>query len=522
MPVTLSSLSFATPEGTPLFTDLTLAFGPERTGLVGRNGTGKSTLLALMAGRLQPSSGRVQVDGRLSVLRQSFAPGETLADLFDIRAALALLDRAEAGTASAEELADADWTLPSRLEAALASVGLSCAPETPLETLSGGQATRAALAAVMFDAPDMLLLDEPTNNLDREGRQAVIDLLAAWPRGAVVVSHDRELLEGMDAIVELTSLGATRFGGGYSAYRAQKDVQLAAAAHDLGAAERQRDEAAKKAQQAAERKAKKDAAGKRSRAKGGQPKMLMDKAQERAEGSKGAGIRLREARAAEAEAGHEAARAKVEVLQPMRMDLPSTGLPREKVVLRLEGVTGGYGDVPVIRDASWQLTGPERVAITGPNGCGKSTLLALVTGALVPIAGQVHRPVAMALLDQSVNLLDPDETLREAFLRLNPGADENGARATLARFKFRADEALRKVGSLSGGQRLRGGLACTLGGPQPPGLLILDEPTNHLDLDAIEALESALAGYDGALLVVSHDARFLDALGLTRRITLGS
>ncbi|MFN4101280.1 MAG: ABC-F family ATP-binding cassette domain-containing protein [Pararhodobacter sp.] len=525
MSVTISSLSWSTPDGNPLFTDLSLSIGPGRTGrtgLVGRNGTGKSTLLRLIAGEVVPLAGRVQVTGRAALLRQGFLPGETLADLFGAREGLALLDRAGAGEASAEDLAAADWTLPARLEAALAAAGLAFAPETPLETLSGGQATRAALAAALFDAPDLLLLDEPTNNLDRDGRRRVREMLAGWPGAALVVSHDRELLETMDAIVELTSLRATRYGGGYSAYRALKDTELAAAAHDLDHAARAGAEAEKRAQQAAERKAKKDAAGRRSRAGGGQAKILLDKAQERAEASKGAGSRLREARTAATAAATSAARTRIEVLQPIRMDLPPTGLPRDKLVLRLERVTGGHDPArPVIRDLSLSITGPERIAVTGPNGCGKSTLLALVTGALMPLSGTVQRLVPAAQLDQSVSLLHPKETLREALLRLNPGTPEQTCRATLARFMFRADEALKRVETLSGGQKLRAGLACALGGPQPPSLLILDEPTNHLDLDATEALEAALAGYDGALLVVSHDTRFLETLAPDRELRLG-
>lgn len=129
--------------------------------------------------------------------------------------------------------------------------------------------------------------------------------------------------------------------------------------------------------------------------------------------------------------------------------------------------------------------------------------------------------VPLALLDQHLSLLDPAQTLRENFLRRNSQADDNQARAALARFRFRADDALRQADSLSGGERLRAGLACTLGQAVPPLLLILDEPTNHLDLDAIEALEAALSGYDGALLVVSHDTAFLDRLGVSRRIGLG-
>ncbi len=521
MSVTLSRLNWSTPEGTALFTDLSLSFGAERTGLVGRNGTGKSTLLRLIAGALVPVSGTVQVTGRAALLRQSFAPVETLADLFGVREALALLDRAEAGEASADELAEADWTLPSRIDAALLRCGLDIAPGTPLASLSGGQGTRAALAAAVFDEPAVLLLDEPTNNLDADGRSAVLDLLAGWSGAAIVVSHDRALLDRMDAIVELTTLGAARFGGTYSDYRARKDIELNAAAQDLATASRAQDEAARRARQAAERKARKDGAGKRSRAAGGQPKMLMDKAQERAEASGGANARLRDARAAAVAEASEAARARIEILQPLRMDLPPTGLPRDKVVLQVEGVTGGYDPAhPVIRDLSFQLTGPERVAITGANGSGKSTLLALITGALQPAAGLIHRRVPYALLDQSVSLLNPDETLRDAFKRLNPIADETQIRATLARFLFRAGDALQRVGTLSGGQRLRAGLACVLGGEQPPGLLILDEPTNHLDLDATEALEAALTRYDGAMLIVSHDSRFLEAIRPDRRIAL--
>ncbi len=522
MPVTLSRLSWSTPEGTALFTDLTLAFGPERTGLVGRNGTGKTTLLHLIAGLLPPRSGAVQVQGRAALLRQGIAPGETVADLFDARAALALLARAEAGQASADDLALADWTLPARIGAALLRCGLDCPPETALSALSGGQATRAALAAALFTDPAVLLLDEPTATLDRDGRRQVQDLLGTWPGAAIVVSHDRALLERMDAIVELTTLGATRYGGPYSDYRAQKARDLAAAAGDLAGAERHQAEAARRARQAQDRKARKDGAGKRARVKGGQAKILLDRAQERAEASKGAQSRLHDARATEAAAATESARARIEVLQPIRMDLPPTHLPRDRRVLVLDRVTGGHDPArPAIRDLSLALTGPERLAITGANGSGKSTLLALIAGHLPPRAGRVETCVPLALLDQRVSLLHPDETLRDAFLRLNPGAGETLCRATLARFLFRADDALQRVGALSGGQRLRAGLACTLGGIRPPALLLLDEPTNPLDLDATEALEAALAGYDGALVVVSHDARFLDALRMDRELALG-
>lgn len=226
---------------------------------------------------------------------------------------------------------------------------------------------------------------------------------------------------------------------------------------------------------------------------------------------------MTERRQTEATAALETARRRKEILQPLVVTLASTGLPASKMVLQMENVTAGYQpEAPVLRDVSFTITGPERIAITGKNGAGKSTLLSLVTGALKPWAGQVRVFTPWAMLDQQVSLMDSATSILDNFRRLNPNSDDNQCRAALARFMFRADAALQIAGSLSGGQLLRAGLACTLGGSSPPPLLVLDEPTNHLDVEAIEALEAGLRAYDGALLVVSHDEVFLEAIGINR------
>jgi len=521
--ITVSNLGWSTPDSRELFHHLDLSFGPERTGLVGRNGVGKTTLLRLIAGELAPQTGTVATDGRIAVLRQSVrpAPHETFADLFGATTDLALLARAERGEAGAEELANADWTLETRMATALAELGLDVPPDTPLLTLSGGQATRAALAALIFAAPDFLLLDEPTNNLDRDGRDVVIGLLARWKAGAIVISHDRELLDTMDAIVELTTLGTTRYGGNWSHYRERKAVELAAVQHELADAERRVGDARRAAQVAAERQARRDSAGRKLAAKGGIPKIVLGGMKEKAENTGAAKRRLAERLGHEAEAAATAARQRIEILQPLTVDLPSTGLAAGKTVLRLDEVTAGYlPDQPVLRDFSLTLVGPERVAITGPNGSGKTTLLSLITGTVPPASGTVQVMTRFAMLDQRVSLLDPALSIADNFARLNPGADLTACRSALARFMFRADAALQLVGTLSGGQMLRAGLAAVLG-TSPPPLLILDEPTNHLDIDSIEAVEAGLRAYDGALLVVSHDETFLEAIGITRRVPLG-
>ena len=172
------------------------------------------------------------------------------------------------------------------------------------------------------------------------------------------------------------------------------------------------------------------------------------------------------------------------------------------------------GAADLLDAVSFRLEGPERVALRGPNGAGKSTLIRLATGELTPSRGRIVRGVAAVLNDH--------ETLLENFRRLNPDADDNAAHAALARFVFRNAAALKTAATLSGGERLRAALACVLMAARPPQFIILDEPSNHLDLESIEAVESALAGYDGALLIASHDEAFLEALGVTGRIELAT
>lgn len=523
--ITLDGLSYSTPDGRSLFENLTLAFGAERTGLVGRNGVGKSTLLRIVLGELPPSAGALSVRGRLGVLRQALIPppGATVAALVGVDEALARLRRVEAGEGSEDDFGDADWTLEARLEQALADVDLAGLDlERPAASLSGGQVTRASLAGLLAAEPDLLVLDEPTNNLDAGARDLVAEVLGRWKGGAIVVSHDRALLRRMDRIVELTSLGAQVYGGGYDLYEARKAEAEAAAARDLADAEKQAARIAREVQVVAQRKQRKDAAGKRARAKGDAPKILLDFRAGRAEASGGRGQRLAErlkADAAEALAGAEA---RVERVRRLAFDLPPSGLAAGKTVLAMDRVVFGHdGAPPLLNDVSLKIVGPERVAVSGRNGSGKTTLIRLAAGELFPSAGQVARGATAAFLDQQTALLGDDPTLVAAFRRLNPRASENGARAALARFLFRNAAAEKPVAALSGGERLRAALACVLLGDDPPQLLILDEPTNHLDLDSIGAVEAAISGYDGALLVVSHDRDFLAAIGIEREIALG-
>ncbi|MEO1985673.1 MAG: ABC-F family ATP-binding cassette domain-containing protein [Martelella sp.] len=521
--ITLSGLSYSTADGHTLFKDISAVFNAGLTGFVGRNGVGKTTLLKLIAGSLTPSSGSVEVVGRIAVLDQAVSAGEgkTLATLFGIDAMLAAIERAERGEADAETLAAIDWTAEERAVAALARLDLAAPLSTPLGRLSGGEVTRARLAALAFEAPDFILLDEPTNNLDAPGREALLRFLGEFRGGALVVSHDRALLEHMDAIVELTSLGMTRYGGNFSFYAAEKEAERLALEHELREAAKDVRKAARTVRERSERKARRDAKGRRLRDRRDQPKMVLDgmKAQAERTGARDKALSERQQQEAAAELAN--ARARVEVVAPFTVMLARSGLASGRRVATADRLAGGYRpEQALFRDLSFEMTGPERVAIAGRNGAGKSTLIRVLTGRLAPLAGSAEIHVTHALFDQTVSLLDPDQTVRDNFRRLNPDDDENACRGALARFRFRADAALRMVSTLSGGERLRAGLAAAIGGTRPAELLILDEPTNHLDLESLATLEAGLNAYDGAILVVSHDATFLERIGVTRMIDL--
>jgi ATPase subunit of ABC transporter with duplicated ATPase domains len=325
----------------------------------------------------------------------------------------------------------------------------------------------------------------------------------------------------MDAIAELSQGTLMLYGGNWDFYHERKELEREAVARDLELAQRDVKQVRLKAQEAAERQAKSDARGRKSRADAGMSKLLLDARADKAQKTGGRGELLAERNAERAQSQLQEAEAKVERIKKMRFHVDASLSPSGRVVLEMFDVFGGpVPENPVIRDFSLRIVGPERIVIRGANGAGKTSLLRLIAGDLQPVSGEIRRFVPVAMFDQQMSLMDRGATLYENFRRLNKGASDNDAHAALARFSFRGEGASRLAGSLSGGELLRAALACILGGTLKPELLILDEPTNHLDIDSIEALETALNDYEGGLLLVSHDQAFLDAIGIERVIEL--
>ncbi|MBB3955572.1 ABC-F family ATP-binding cassette domain-containing protein [Novosphingobium sediminicola] len=521
--LTLDGVSIATPAGRVLFSDLSFSLNRECIGLVGRNGSGKSSLLRAIIGEIAPLSGHITRMGTIGMVRQNPASESlTTGEALGIADALARMERIEAGKGSEADFAEADWTLPARLDEALAKSGLGPVDHArALSTFSGGERTRLSIARLWLDGPDLLLLDEPTNNLDADGREAMAGLLADWRGGALIASHDRALLEHVDGILALSPTGTTWHGGGWSCYVEARDAAQARMEADVEQAEREKGAAARQAQQARERQARRDRRGEAYAASGSAPKILLGRQRERAQNTGGRGRMLSDQQVVEASALLANAKARLDIAIPLKIELPSSLLPAHRQLLSFDHVSWHAAGRKVVDDLSFTLQGPERVALTGRNGAGKSTVFKLACGQLAPHSGEIRRPdEPLAILDQHVDILHHGATILDNMRRLNKALTENEARAALARFAFRNVEADRVVAGLSGGECLRAGLACILSARSMPPLLLLDEPTNHLDLPSIEVMERALRAYDGAIFVISHDRAFLNAIGITREITL--
>jgi ATPase subunit of ABC transporter with duplicated ATPase domains len=523
-------VSWRTPAGDTVLERVSLALHREKTGLVGANGSGKTTLLRILTGEITPSAGRVRRAGTVAVLPQDFRPvqEQSVASALGVREKLEALGRLTAGRGSDADLAvlDDDWDIQERVTAELSRLGMSAIElNRPLASLSGGETTRVVLASLFLRRPDLLLLDEPTNNLDRESREALRAALAEWPRGLVVVSHDRALLRQMDRIVELTPKGPKSYGGNYDLYVAQRDAEAQAAEEQLAAAEKELRRARREAQAARERQDRRNSRGNREREKGGMPTILLNAMRQKSQQTTARVKATHDDRVAGARDALAEARERVEQSREMAFQLPPVGLPAGKLVLEVEGVCFRFpgSPRPLLDQFALRMIGPERVALAGPNGSGKTTLLKLIQGKLTPDAGTVRLGVdRWRGLDQRADLLVGGLSVLENFRRHAPAASETACRMVLGRFLFRGDTVHKPAAALSGGERLRAALACVLGAAEPPQMLLLDEPTNHLDLPSLANLEQALSRYTGALLVISHDRDFLDAVGVDRVIELGA
>ena len=507
--------------------------GTSRIGVLGRNGAGKSTLLRCLAGLEAPTSGTVERSPpalNVGYLAQEPDPlgDEATAAYLRRRTGLTVADEAMQAALRAvgdhpgqPELEAYDDALAgflalggddhdTRAPRVLADVGLDPAVlERPLARLSGGQRVKAGLAAILLARFDVLLLDEPTNNLDFDGLARLERFLAGEERPVVLVSHDRAFLSAATtriAELDLHSRRLGEYGGGYDAYveERRRRREQADADYDEARAERARLEEAA-------RQKREWAASRRGERRTDNDKALAGRRKERATAG------ATRAKAIERRLERLGDPGKPWEGWDLRLSLQA-GRRSGEVVASLAGAVvrrGGFRLGPVDLELRWR----DRLALTGPNGAGKSTLLGLLTGELRPASGTVRLGSGVVVGHLGQDRTPGQGTLLDA-VRERTELSVEAARSLLAKFDLGAEHLRRPEAELSPGERSRAGLAVLAA--RGTNLLLLDEPTNHLDLDAIEELERALAGYDGTLVVVSHDRRLLAGLRLDRRLEVAA
>jgi ATPase subunit of ABC transporter with duplicated ATPase domains len=519
--VAVTSLSFAWPDGTPVFDGLDVAVGPGRTGLVGVNGSGKSTLLKLIAGQLRPVDGTVRVAGDVGYLPQTVILDTALRveEVLGISAQRAALHAIEAGDVAEghfEAIGD-DWDVEERALVTLGELGLGHIDlDRTVGEVSGGEAVLLRLAALLLDRPDVLLLDEPTNNLDLYARRRLYTAVSSWPGVMIVVSHDRELLDLVDQIADLRAGEVTWYGGNFSAYEEALATEQEAAERMVRVAEADLKKQKRELVDAQVTLARRKRYGQKMFDQKREPRAVMRVRKRTAQVSAGKYRILHEEKLAGAKERLDEAVDAVRDDDEIRVDLPYTAVPPGRTVLTLLDLELAYG----ASAGSLDLRGPERVALVGRNGAGKTTLLRTIAGELAPVSGETTTHVPLRFLPQRLDVLDDELTVAENVARFAPGATNNRVRARLARFLFRGARADQPAATLSGGERFRAALAALMLAEPAPQLLMLDEPTNNLDMASARQLTTALDSYEGALIVASHDLPFLESIGITRWLLL--
>ena len=575
--ITLDHISYAHPSQPPLFADLSAVFSAPLTGLIGDNGAGKTTLFRLILGDINPSQGIISTPPHIAYLPQDLGLSghQHLADIFGITKILQALDALESGEYSPslyDTIGDA-WDIEDRTLVALAEHGFGPALTTtdtqarrnllmrPLSTFSGGQTVTAALTALLSSDPEFILLDEPTNNLDSAAKAQLFTTLEALPCPALIISHDRDLLERVNVIAELHAdrqgLAHLRlFEGNYSTYRQALDTEQQAAQRRVTEA---KNEARKAERERAENQIKLDRNTRRGREferSKRKPGMAMGLDKNSSERSAGKLHTAHESMVADARAAVGEAQENLRMQERIYLELAQDALPLGRKVLELHRVKNdscastpqsadlknAYTQNTVSRETQPYkvdyllqiqdfpevliLTGPEHLRITGANGSGKTTLLEAIAHAKDPEYRSPVQPAYRvgycldgAYIPQRITL-DPQLTLLQSVQRANPGVSEQHLRDQLARLLFRRESVHHKTGELSGGERFRAAVAQVLLADPVPQLLMLDEPTNNLDISSVDWLVQALEAYTGALIVVSHDEDFCRRIRIDRTLAL--
>ena len=513
-------------DGQSIFKGINLTIKARKTAIIGRNGIGKSTLLKLFAKKIEPSNGCVIINGMTTYLAQnaSLVDDVTVSSILGMEAPLQAMQNILQGSTNLtdfEILADR-WDIQQLFRQRLALFHLDyLLPMTQIKNLSGGEKTRLLLTQIFSDSSDIILLDEPSNHLDSEGKKILFDCIKQSTQQIIIVSHDRDLLQLMEEILEISSLGVSVFGGNYEFYRAQKSIHDNAKIQQYKEAKTHLLRVERSVQCTKEKHEQRTKQGERLRQRGDQPKILLDAKKDRSTAAKKHMTIKHDKMVSVAKNNLLTVKGQLNQEKYLHVTMPGTNVSVDKIVISAQGISFSYpnSEASIINNFYLTIKGPEKIALCGKNGSGKTTLVRLLLGELRPDKGQISRGTRkIHYLDQNLSLLDPNLSIYQNYINLNENASHHTVHEVLAQFLFKDAAVNRLVRTLSEGEKLRVSLACILKSITAPQLLILDEPTNHLDLASVQVIESLLKQYQGALIIISHDHSFMHSLGVRRII----
>lgn len=513
-------LTYQFNDGDTLFSDLTFTLDDGVTGLIGRNGSGKSVLASILAGEVAPSSGSVTSSCRIGWMKQFGAEGnlfqyETISDFLEVRGKLEALARVAAGGCDPHDfdLIGDQWLLR---EDQLRSLSLPADPFLPCRVLSGGQLTRLALHRFLHSRCDYLILDEPGNHLDEEGKIWLVEQLQKFCGGVLMISHDRDILRCVDGILELNGLGLHRYGGNYDVFVEERANELAGQERRIKDAVKNMKQVRQTIQKNREKARQRAVQGKQVARSGSQSKMILNNKKQDAERAGGSRENRQNQHLETMKVEFDQLRQQHEMLKPQTLSL---GKPEKRAtrILDVTDVSLPYNDSH--SSITFSLDFGEKIRLSGANGSGKSTLLKIISGHAAAAGGSIQVRARLCYLDQHFRLLDNAGSALQNLSVFCPHLMETDRRTLLAGIGLKRERADQAVSTLSGGEKMKVAMLA-ISHQSGDTLLLLDEPDNHLDMDSRLMLAKSLRDYAGSLLIVSHDNDFIADIGVTGEIRL--
>ncbi|WP_405630893.1 ATP-binding cassette domain-containing protein [Pseudoalteromonas sp. Ld20] len=521
------NLGFQYPDGHNQFKQLNFSVTEKLTAIIGANGSGKSLLANILANKIQPTAGSVEFSANVLLISQQqvneqpkSAASQTIAQLLAIDTKLAALTRIAQGSSCEADFnaVNDDWLCEQRYQQELLTLGIDAPLKHKLTELSGGQQRRLLLYCALQAAPDLLILDEPSNHLDIPAKRWLIAQLHTFKGLVIIVSHDRQLLNECDAIIELNSQGAHYMTGNYQHFSEQKALQQTALIKQINHLEKDQKKHQQQTQLNHEKAQQRAAQGNKIRNNASQPKMMLDFKKNNAQASKGNSERL-------ATAKHQAI---IDKRQALKEQLPTSSTMKlqfnlqttHKRLLFVEQLVLPFKSASPI---TFSVFNNDKLHIKGPNGCGKSTLLHLISNSANPpsrsFSGAVQLNSKILYIDQHCAFLTSSQNLVNALEVYCSNLDMQHMRHLLANIGFKGDDIYRPISQLSGGEKMQLAMLIAAHNAQAY-LLLLDEPDNHLDLDNKQLLANCLSEFKGSFMLVSHDEEFILQCNVTAEIDL--